>query len=234
MRAIAFVSVLILVAGCGDDAGYSSDRDPQDDSLLIGAWLAEDGGRTVALDIDDGLHMRATVRDGGAEQTLEFDLIEQDGDLVLLDRARVNADLIEERRSVQSYFVDFELFLPLALRKTDATEHVEGVYLARDDLQVDLDGELVLKERTEVVLMLDADGGWVRTSTASRFFEYDDAGEVRFLEPPLVVESQTQGAWQDPGDRQLRLIESTGAYDVTVPLRNGHLPSDDIFWRQPN
>lgn len=229
------LAVVLLVAGCSDDAGYATnDPEPEARSLLVGNWASTEGDRTVALEISEDLHMVATVTDGGQEQVAQFDLVEQDGDLVTLDRVRVTGDIIEDRRSTQSYFVDFELFLPLALRKTDTTDHVEGVYLARDERQVELDGELVLKSRTEIVLMLVQGGTWVRTATDTEFFDYDGAGELRFLDPPLTVESQTRGTWQDPGDRQLRLIESTGAYDVTLPFRQRHLPSDDIFWRQPN
>jgi hypothetical protein len=235
VRAIGLVLLVFCAAACGEDAGYTSAaNNGEEKSLLVGSWLSEEGAQTVTLGIDEALHMVATFDDGETTTTQEFDLAEQAGDLILRDRARVSEDLVEERRGVQTYFVDFEIFLPLALRKTDDTEFATGVYLSRDDQQVELDGELVLKGRTEVVLMLAADGTWTRTSTAWRYFEYDDDDAVQFLDPPLEVETITTGTWEEPGARQLRLVESAGAYDVTVPLRNGHLPSDDIFWRQPN
>lgn len=233
MRAISLALLLLFFAGCGEDAGYATDSDSvTEPSLLVGNWISEGDGDPVQLAIDAELHMVATITTDSGPQTVEFDLTEQGGDLVLRDRVRTGDGGVEERRATQTYYVDFEVFIPLALRKTDDTEGTPGVYLARDDQHVEIAGEFILRARTETVLILDPDGSWVRTNTGSSFFEYDDEGEIRYLEPPLKVESQSNGTWEDVGTNQLRLVESEGAYDVTVPLRAGHLPSDDVFRRQ--
>ena len=234
MRTISALITLTLLSGCAQEAKYAMDgAGDQDLSKLVGRWKGDLNDQEVQLDIDDQLHMTQTTRTDEGEIRSEYDLTAQDGELVVYQDVSLGGDMVESRHSTQSYFVDFEVFLPIALIKEEDPDDAAGTYRAFDIEAVEVGDEMVVRRETRAEMVLNTDGTWARVTTASTYYEYDGAQQLAPINPPLTVTVESAGTWSSPSDRMLSFTnEGTGETQV-VPWREGSLPGTATFWRQP-